>query len=238
MRIVVLSALITLLGCQQSEKATRSFRTISVIGIGKTKVLPDQVEVTIKAEFTRPAMKQAVTETQATMDEVLKVAQRYVKESFDIKTSSISSNKDYEYSQGKRSFKGYQASQAVDITLRDISRFEKFTEEMLATRISQIENLSFSHSKKDSILREVDLLAIDDAHHSALKICDRTQVKLGKILKISNYGPQAEDGDNFYSETPNEGLNVYAKAMRVSGFQISPEILEFSKSAFITYEIE
>jgi uncharacterized protein YggE len=238
MRMVFLSALIILFGCQQTERPARSNRTISVIGIGKSKVLPDQVEVTIKAEFTRPAMKLAVTETQATMDEVLKVAKKYVKESFDIKTSSISSNKDYEYSRDKRVFKGYQASQSVDITLKDISRFEKFTEEMLATRISQIENLTFSHSKKDSILREVDLLAIDDAHHSALKICERTQVKLGKILKISNYGPQVDDGDNIYSEAPSEGLNVYAKAMRVRGFQISPEILEFSKAAFITYEIE
>lgn len=131
------------------------------------------------------------------------------------------------------------ASQTVDITLKDISRFEKFTEEILATRISQIENLAFSHSKEDSILREVDLLAIDDAHNSAQKICQRTQVKLGKILNISNYGGEEDDGESGRSRGYRRGrIGLYGKGIGGRGFQLSPEILVYSKAAFITYEIE
>ncbi len=236
-RIILVSTLFAV-GCQQGEIRNSTPRSISVVGIGKTKALPDQVEITIKAEFTKPAMKDAVSETQATMDEVLKVAKKYVKESFDIKTSSISANKDYRYEHDKQVFQGYQASQAVDITLKDISKFEKFTEEILATRISQIENLTFSHSKADSILRDVDLLAIDDAHNSAQMICRRTEVKLGKILSISNYGMEDGNGNESYPGIRRGRIGLFGKGIGGRGFQVSPEILNFSKEAYITYEIE
>jgi uncharacterized protein YggE len=236
-RNILLIPLLYLIGCQQLEKEESVARSINVVGIGKAKALPDQVEITIKAQFTKPAMKDAVRETQVTIDEVLKVARKYVKESFDIKTSSISANKDYDYERNRQVFKGYQATQAVDITLKNIAEFENFTEEMLATRISQIENLTFSHSKADSILREVDLLAIDDAHNSAQKICERTKVKLGKILRISNYGP-TDDDDNGTRGVRHGRIGLYGKGIGGRGFQISPEILVFSKSAYLTYEIE
>jgi uncharacterized protein YggE len=166
------------------------------------------------------------------------VSKKYVVEATDIKTSSISANKDYDYERDRSVFKGYQASQAVDITLKDISRFEKFTEEILATRISRIENLTFSNSKADSIMREVDLLAIDDARTSAGKICERTGVKLGKILDISNYGPPDEDEQEWSSFRRRASIGLYGKGIGGRGFQVSPEILVYSKTAFITYEIE
>lgn len=225
--------------CQAPEKPAAVHRTINVVGIGKAKTLPDQVEVTIKAEFTRPAMRDAVKETQVTIDEVLLVARKYVKDALDIKTSSISANKDYDYdNRGKSIFKGYQASQAIDITLKDISRFEKFTEEILATRVSRIENLTFSNSQADSILREVDLLAIDDANNSARKICERTHVKLGPILHISNYGPTDDEEMNGNQARRHGSIGLYGKGIGGRGFQISPEILIYSKTAYITYGIE
>lgn len=230
---------LSLTACQSLDKPATGLRTINVVGIGKAKTLPDQVEITIKAEFTRPAMRDAVKETQHTMDEVLVAARKYVKESFDIKTSSISANKDYDYdNRGRSIFKGYQASQAIDITIKDISRFEKFTEEILATRISRIENLTFSNSKEDSILREVDLLAIDDAFNTAKKICERTHVKLGPILHISNYGPTGDEDADGNRGRRHGSIGLYGKGIGGRGFQISPEILVYSKTAFITYAIE
>ena len=230
---------VLLSACQAPDKSAAGRRTINVVGIGKAKTLPDQVEITIKAEFTRPAMKDAVRETQSTMDEVLSVSRKYVKEPSDIKTSSISANKDYEYdNRGKSIFKGYQASQAIDITLKDISRFEKFTAEILATRVSRIENLTFSNSKEDSILREVDLLAIDDAFNTAKKICERTHVTLGPILHISNYGPTNDEEMSGNQVRQRGSIGLYGKGFGGRGFQISPEILVYSKTAYITYAIE
>jgi uncharacterized protein len=237
--IFAITAGLMIAACQSPDKPAAGRRTINVVGIGKAKTLPDQVEITIKAEFTRPAMRDAVKETQNTMDEVLLVARKYVKESFDIKTSSISANKDYDYdNRGKPIFKGYQASQAIDITIKDISRFEKFSEEILATRVSRIENLAFSNSKEDSILREVDLLAIDDAFNTAKKICERTHVKLGPILHISNYGPTGEEDANGNQARRHGSIGLYGKGIGGRGFQISPDILVYSKTAFIAYEIE
>ncbi len=227
-----------LVGCQTLEKREAAPRIIEVVGIGKIKTLPDQVEISIKSEFTRPNMRDAVRETQNTIDEVLKVARKYAKDSYDIKTSNISANKDYEYVGQKSVFRGYQASQAMDITLKDISRFEKFTEEILATRVSQIENLTFSNSQVDSILREVDMLAIDDARNSAEKICGRTHVKLGKILRISNYGPSAEDPAELDGPRVSGRIGLFNKEIGGRGFQVLPEIMVYSKTAFVTYEIE
>lgn len=238
--LVSLAALYLLSGCQKIPPEKECRRIIQVSGVGKVKTLPDQVEITIKAGFTRAAMKEAMRETQATMAEVHRVTRKYIAEPAEMKTGSISAYKEYAWERNSQVFKGFQVSQSVDITLKDISRFEDFTREILATRITNIENLVFSHSKADSILRDMDLLALDDANASARKISQRAGVRLGKPLHISNSGPVEPSwlGENQGYAPRAAKMSYIGRTDGVAGFQISPEMLVFTREAFITYEIE
>jgi uncharacterized protein YggE len=131
-------------------------------------------------------------------------------------------------------FLGYKAEQSIDFVLRDISRFTDLTARLLATKINGISEVQFGHSKADSLLREADLLAYDDAQKSAQKLSERANVKLGKLMYLTNSG-ESETGEYMYSNMGN--INTFNKAYGGAGFKVSPEVLVFSRKVISEYAI-
>lgn len=214
-------------------------QTINVTGQGKIKVVPDMVELSLRAYAVKPAMRDAVAKTQSAVQEIIGVCRKYVVNASDIKVSSISTNKAYEYRGGKDQFIGYDALQVLDVTLKDISRIEKFTEELLATKISKIENIRYNHTKADSILREVNLMALEDARKTAEKMCVKMNASLGRILYLSNFenNPRSTGRSMRYGG-PDYEMNLYNKSFGGRGFKMTTEILEFEDAAYACFALE
>lgn len=215
---------------QQPEKQQPKIR---VTGEGKVRVMPDLVILTLNVSFTHPRMADAVRQTQETVDSVMNILSKYAHSSTDIKTSSISANKAYEYSGNANRFVGFKAEQTIDFVLNDISKFTLLTGHLLETKISSISQIQFGHSKADSLFREADLLAYDDAFQSAKKLTKRSESELGKVLFVSN-DYRLGEGEQYYS--PNS-INTYNKGYGGRGFKISPEVLEFRRVISVEYEI-
>jgi uncharacterized protein YggE len=214
-------------------------KTINVTGQGKIKIVPDMVELSLRAYTVKPAMRDAVAETQAAVDEIIRVCRKYVVNPSDIKVSSISTNKAYEYRGGKEQFVGFDALQVLDVTLKDISQIEKFTEELLATKISKIENIRYNHTKADSILREVNLMALEDARKTAEKMCAKMNASLGNILYLSNFeNNQRSAGRGMRYSGSDYEMNLYNKSFGGNGFKMTTEILEFEDAAYACFALE
>jgi uncharacterized protein YggE len=177
--------------------------------------------------------KKFVRQTQETVDSVLLILEQFGKKSFDIKTSCISANKDYEYVNNTNKFIGYEAQQTIDFVLNDISKFTEVTGKLLETKINSISQIQFNHSKADSLFREADLLAYDDALKSANKLTTRANVKLGKLLFISN--DNSNSNEEGYST--GERINTYSKGYGGRGFKISPEVIEFKRIITTEFQI-
>jgi uncharacterized protein len=211
---------------------------VQVTGQAAMKVVPDMVELSLKAANVRPAMKDAVLETQSAINQILLICHKYMKDPEDIKVSSVATDKDYDYTGNRQVFKGYSAQQVLEVRLKDISQIEKFTEELLATKITSIENIRYDHSKADSLQRAVNLMALKDAKKTAEKMCEQMNVQLGKIAYLSNYSPGGvqmgarQSGGNDYE------LNLYGKSFGGRGFKMTSEILEFQDVAFAGFEIK
>ncbi len=229
MKYTSLLLLVFILSCSETDKPKK----IRVSGEGKLRVMPDLVILTLNVAFTKPRMVDAVAETQATVDSVVQILQGFGRKDFDIKTSSISANKDYEYIGNTNKFIGYKAEQTIDFVLNDISKFTELTAKLLETKINSISQIQFNHSKADSLLREADLLAYDDALKSANKLTQRADVKLGKLLFISN---DASNSD-YEGYSSGERINTYNKGYGGRGFKISPEVIEFKRSITTEFQI-
>ncbi|HEX8334894.1 MAG TPA: SIMPL domain-containing protein [Segetibacter sp.] len=229
MKYSPLIILIFLFSCTTEDKPKK----IRVSGEGKIRVMPNLVILTINVAFTRPRMVEAVGQTQETVDSVLLILEKFGRKNFDIKTSSISANKAYEYVGNSNKFTGYKAEQTIDFVLNDLTKFTELTGKLLETKINSIAQIQFNHSKADSLLREADLLAYDDALKSANKLTSRANIKLGKLLFISN------DLSNTESEgySTGESLNTYNKGYGGRGFKISPEVIEFKRNITTEFEI-
>lgn len=230
-----LSILVLFTACQSPSEPP----TISVTGKGSVKVVPDMVELTLKAYTIKPAMKDAVAATSAAVQEVMTVCKKYVGDPADVKVSSISTNKAYEYRNGKEQFAGYDALQVLDVSLRDISKVEQFTEELLATKISKIENIRFNHTKADSILREVNLMALEDARKTAEKMCAKMGARLGEILYLSNFeNNQRSAGRGMHYSGADYEMNLYNKGFGGNGFKMTAEILVFEDAAYARFQLQ
>lgn len=235
MRIVIyLSAILLLSACHPASEK----KTINVTGHADLKVVPDMVELSLRAQNIKPAMKDAVLQTQADVNEILTVCKKYISDPAEIKVSTISTNKAYDYRNGREVFTGFEAAQVLDVSLKNIAAIEKFTEELLATRISRIENLRYNHTKADSIMREVNLMALDDARKTADKMCTKMNVRLGHLNYLSNFEPlQNRKSGMRYSGADYE-MNLYNKSFGGRGFKMTSEILVFEDDAFASFEID
>lgn len=231
--LVVSSGFLFMISCQSVSNDNQN--RIRVSGEGKIRIMPDQVTLTINTAFTKPRMVDAVRETQNTVDSVIAILGKYGNKKEDIKTSSVSANKDYQYIGNTTKFVGYQAQQTIDFVLHDLSKFTELTGKLLETKISGIGSISFAHSKADSILREADLIAYDDALKSAQKLASRADVKIGKLLFLSNDGsPSNETTGN----RTGMALETFSKAYGGEGFKIAPEVLEFKRTIYTEFEIK
>jgi uncharacterized protein YggE len=237
MKYFVLAISLFLLSC--SGKEDQQQKKIRVTGEGKIRAKPDQVSLTLNVSFTKPRMADAVMTTQQTVDSVLNILNKYSRNENDIKTSSISANKEYTYNGRTNVFAGYQASQSIDFTLNDIRKFTELTGRILETKISSISQIRFGHSKADSLFREADLLAYDDALKSAQKLTGRAGISLGRLIFMSNaQGGAGGHDDDMNGYAVAQEVNTYAKGFGGSGFRVSPEVLEFRRNIISEYEIE
>jgi uncharacterized protein YggE len=229
MKLAIPLLLFLFCSCSKSPHAN----SIRVSGEGKIRVMPDQVILTIAISFTQPRMVDAVRLTQQTVDSVQFILEKYGNKNRDIKTSSISANKAYQYIGNRNQFVGYQAQQTIDFVLNDISRFTDVTGKLLETKISSISQIQFNHSKADSLFREADLLAYDDALKSANKLSARANVTLGNLLFLSN----DNSNPNEASYSSYDRIETYNKGYGGSGFKISPEVIEFRRTIKTEYAI-
>ena len=230
MKYFKLLFLVLLVSCSTGENKNK----IRVSGEGKIRVMPDLVILTINVSFTQPKMVEAVRLTQQTVDSVINILEQFGRKDLDIKTSSISANKAYEYIRNQNQFVGYQAQQTIDFVLNDIGKFTTLTGKLLETKLNSISQIQFNHSKADSLFREADLLAYDDALKSANKLCTRANASLGKLIFISNTNT-SEDFDGY--STGNR-IDTYSKGYGGRGFKISPEVIEFRRNIITEFELK
>jgi uncharacterized protein len=128
--------------------------------------------------------------------------------------------------------------QVLEVSLKNISAIEKFTEELLATKISRIDNIRYNHTKADSIMREVNLMALEDARKTADKMCSKMNVQLGTLNYLSNFEPSQNNNRGMRYSGRDYGMNLYNKSFGGTGFKMTAEILEFEDAAYASFEIE
>jgi hypothetical protein len=172
---------------------------IQVTGEATMKVVPDMVELSLKSFNVRPAMKDAVKETQAAINQILTVCHKYIRVEEDIKVSNVATNKEYDYTGNREVFKGYSAQQILEVRLKDIRQLQPFTE--------------------------------------AEKMCQQMDVRLGKVIYLSNYSPGGERTSSIQPGGNDYELNLYNKSFGGRGFKMSSEILEFRDAAFAGFKI-
>ena len=165
-----------------ASTATALDNRVTATGTGEIRVTPDMALLTAEATFTRKTVKEAADETRKAINAILKAANKSVNGPEDLRTLRLNVNPEYDWVEGARKFRGYTASQSIEITVRDLSKVEGLTESLFATGMTGLGGLELRHSKADSLRREALTLATRDARENAAKICAAVGRSCGDLL--------------------------------------------------------
>lgn len=204
--------------------------------MGEVTSYPNQAEVTVEVSFTRPRLKESVAEVQAVINDVTTTIQPFVRRSPDIRTSFVSTNKEYTYRNNKQVFDGFQATQSLTVKLQDLTRLEAFMEKLLATRISRIKRLTYSHSQTDSLQQQANLIALRNSLKAADKLCAELSRKRGAVLQVIEAEADRRSGSDWGGGELD--MELYGKSMGGRSFRLTPELMTFGGRVQTTVALE
>lgn len=232
------SAMLLLAACSAAPQSAAPVRQVQVSGFGVVTAYPDLAEITVEVSFTKPRLRDATTETQAVVEQVIAVSRPFVNTKDGLRVSHVSTNKEYTYVRGKEVFAGFAATQSLTVQLADLNRLEAYMEALLNTRISRIRSLSYSHTKADSLTREAQAIALRNALKSADKVCGVLGATRGPVLTVMEEGSGGERNVSGGWETHSVDMELYGKSMGGRSFKLTPELMHFGGSVQATVALQ
>ncbi|AOW10236.1 SIMPL domain-containing protein [Flavobacterium gilvum] len=164
---------------------------ISVTGEGKVKIAPDQVLILATVETKGTNAKDVKKQNDQQMEAVLKLVKSMDLAPTDYKTKRVSLNPQYDYEKKKSS---YNATQTVEILLKDLSKYDELMEGLVDKGINRIDNVTFQSSKLAQFQSEARKLAMKEAKIKAEDYVSVLGQKVGAAITIADnsqtYYPQ------------------------------------------------
>jgi uncharacterized protein YggE len=164
---------------------------INVSGEGKVKAVPDQVTILATVETKGTNAKEVKKQNDQQMEAVLKLIKSTNLPAGDYKTKRVSLNPQYDYEKKKHS---YNATQTIEILLRDLSKYDELMEGLVDQGINRIDNVTFQSSKLAQYQSDARKLAIKDAKMKAEDYVSVLGQKVGAGITITDnsqtYNPQ------------------------------------------------
>lgn len=206
--------------------------TITVTGQGKASLSPDIAHVTFSVQNTAKSVALAQSATTEQSNAAIEYVRDQQIAEKDIKTLSYNVSPEYAYPNdgGRPTITGYQVSQTIQVTVRDLD----VTGTLLAgLGALEVQNISGPHFALDNPNAGQDAAraeAIADAKEEAEVLAKQLGVRLGKIVSFS------ESGGGY----PYPAMYAMDSSMGKGG-AIAPEIPtgenDYSATVSITYEI-
>lgn len=200
---------------------------IAVDGVGTVSAFPNAANITLGLQFTKPTLKEAIAENEKATRQVLAVVRKYVTDTTGIKVSLISTDKQMRWSaqQKKEVFTGFESAQKIIFTLNDLNRLQDFTEEVMKTRIYEIERVSYFNTQGADFIKQAQEIAVADAMETTKRLAKASGVRMGKIVKISTDSSPATADD---TTEDSYRLQSYRKAIEVRTVASSGQLLNYT----------
>lgn len=182
---------------------------INVSGEGKIKVIPDQVTILATVETKGNNAKEVKKQNDQQMEAVLKLVKSMNLAPADYKTKRVSLNPQYDYEKKKHT---YNATQTIEILLRDLSKYDELMEGLVDQGINRIDNVTFQSSKLAQYQSDARKQAMKDAKMKAEDYVSALGQKVGAGITIT------DNSQTYYPQPMYAGM----KSMRVEADSTAP----------------
>ncbi len=206
---------------------------VTVSGVGEIRIAPDMAMLTVEASNNSSLPLSASSDTRKDMNQILGAARKYVRDSIrDVRTTRISVNPEYEWVEGKRKFRGFTASQSLEITIFDITKIEALLEAVMDKPVYTVGNLEFRHTKADSLVRAASILAMRNAAENARTLCTAAKRSCDELAGVRTAGASGP------GPMPMGEFKMLRADAGGGGMPVQPGTLVFSSSVEADYRLK
>ncbi|MCB2050825.1 MAG: SIMPL domain-containing protein [Novosphingobium sp.] len=151
------------------------------------KVKPDLVNVGAGVSTLAPTAVQAMQQNAREMDSVIAKIKALGIAKEDVQTTGINLNAEYDYNQSlrKQVFRGYRASNQVQVTLRKVEDTGKVLDALVAAGPTDINGPSFSVEDDSAAKAQARKAAMKHAHDQAMEYAQFAGYSGVRLLEVS-----------------------------------------------------
>lgn len=208
-------------------------KTVRVTGTGMVAGAPDVVVLSIGVSVERDSVQQARTEAAEAMAGVIESLKGNGLLDTDIQTLHFSIYQQYDYSKGKREFRGYSVTNTVSAKIRDLDTVGNVIDDAAEAggNLVEINSIQFTIDDTTKLKMQARVAAMQDAQAKAQTLATEGGVSLGKPIAIS------ESGD-FYAPRLASLEFAFADDAAAVATPIQSGQLQITVTVNVIYEIE
>ncbi len=156
--------------------------TITVSGEGEVSAVPDIASLSFGVQTGRQETAQAAVEKLSEdMNAIMDAVKETGVEEKDIRTESLRLNPAYDWNEGSRIPRGFEASQSLRVKVRDLDKVGEALSAATNAGANQAGGVSFTIDEPEELQREAREKAIDDAKQKAKELARDLGVSLGEL---------------------------------------------------------
>jgi uncharacterized protein YggE len=201
--------------------------TIGVSAIGEIYARPDLALISFSVVTEEQTVADALAKNSENMNKIIEFLKNSGLEDKDLKTTTFRINPRYEwrksessiYPEGERVLVGYEATQSLQVKIRDMSKIGVLIEGAADAGANIVGDLEFTFDDEDEFKNQAREIAINKAKTKAKELAKQLGVSLGRIADFNEssvspifyraeeaYGlgggaPEVETGENLVQST-------------------------------------
>ncbi|CAN5360387.1 hypothetical protein BH11PSE11_BH11PSE11_20350 [soil metagenome] len=225
----------------------KTLRSITVSGQADVQATPDEVVLTLGIESRNKDLSEVRRINDQRMNAVLAALIASGVASKDIRTDYLNLQPDYEFttsgsaSKGKKNFVGYVQKTTVEVTLKDVTKFEILVASVLKAGVEYIHGIEFKTSELRKYQDQSRSLAMQAARQKAIALAAELNQKVGKPRSITEGlgGTSSSYGRWGSGQWEANVVHQYNRAMDSSHESVlAPGVLNVRATVTLTFDLE
>ena len=210
---------------------TTDAATIMVSAQADVRIAPDIATINAGVVTQADTADAAMNDNRAKMNAVFEALKKAGIADKDMQSAGITINPQYRYAENQPPVvTGYQASNTVNVTLRDMTAVGGVIDALVSQGVNQLNGPTFDVEDKDSALNEARTKAVGKARDRAKLYADAAGVKITRLKNLSEQSMMSP-------QTPYPMMRMAAMDSAGSSTPVAPGEVMLSVTISMTYEI-
>jgi uncharacterized protein YggE len=174
---------------KRMEARAQTPASITVTGDSKVSAKPDIAQLSFGVTTGRMSTaKEALDSLSKRMAAIIDAVKKAGVEEKDITTESFYMNPAYDWTDGRQTLRGYEATQSLRVKVRDLDKVGDILSVATNAGANQAGNVDFTIDNPDAVRAQARGEAIADAKAKAKVLAGQLGLSLGRVMNFSEGG--------------------------------------------------